>query len=195
MRFLNDNPAFWFCFLFSSGVLLIQWHYLWVPHIRDSFRAYLFSLREDLFDYAINGETSFNSEEYAHFRKRLNTTIRIANRLSIADTVQLFIVARDRFKEDVAFESKKTLEIIEAIKSNSSKEYYLKLNTHIGLCALVFMFLRSPFLSFFILICLIGFSLNYKFWKTTEKYFDRFASLVVARSNLNDTPRFIARKV
>ncbi len=65
--------AFWAIVLFKM-----------IPAMRlDSFRQQMFSIRDDLFDFAADGHIAFNDPAYVLLRKQMNGFIRYAHHLTV----------------------------------------------------------------------------------------------------------------
>jgi hypothetical protein len=92
--------------LLFFAILCIGW-WLYIdlyPKVRVDFtRQKLFKLRDDLFDLAVDGKLSFDSNAYGMCRKTLNGVIRYCHRLSIYRIIiDLTVLGdeRDRLKDD-----------------------------------------------------------------------------------------------
>lgn len=85
---------------FLLGLLLFMsiWHFGVRPYLLDRFRSELFDLRDELFDYAAEGNIPFDDPVYGALRDWLNVLIRMAHRITFLDT----IVITQLSKEDVS---------------------------------------------------------------------------------------------
>lgn len=56
-------------------------------YLRDSFRQKAFTIRNELFDWAADGNISFNDPAYWRLRLMMNGTIRFTHRLSLGELI------------------------------------------------------------------------------------------------------------
>lgn len=68
--------------LLSIALLLLVVFRLWPALRLDTFRQNMFALRDELFDYAADGNISFTDPAYALLRKSMNGFIRYGHNLS-----------------------------------------------------------------------------------------------------------------
>ncbi len=80
----------------SIGLLLLCFllFWFWRGYRIDAFRQRLFSLRDELFDYAVNGSVSFDEPAYMMLRNRINGMIRFANRVTFLRLVLTMVAVR-----------------------------------------------------------------------------------------------------
>jgi len=89
------------------GLMLI-WvfvFYFWKDYCLDTFREDVFTIRDDLFLYAADGNVSFDDPAYTLLRGRLNLSLRYAHELTLARFVlALRILSRVPNPETAALE-------------------------------------------------------------------------------------------
>jgi hypothetical protein len=68
----------------AFGVIGLSSWWLWLQadYLQDSFRQKVFTLRDELFDYAASGKVSFDDPAYRHLRLLMNRVIRYTHRIS-----------------------------------------------------------------------------------------------------------------
>lgn len=99
-----------------------------VQHLLESIaRHHLFVMRDELFDKARRGETSFDSDEYQEARRQLNSLIRFTHLTKWQHV--LFIVKFLRFKEP----------------DHSMSPLYRPLRERVALVMALLLVMRSPF--------------------------------------------------
>jgi len=74
-------------FLLGTLILYLVWHYGVRPLLLDHFHSDLFDLRDNLFDYASEGNIDFEDPRYGTLRMWLNALIRMAHRVTFLDTL------------------------------------------------------------------------------------------------------------
>jgi hypothetical protein len=81
----------------STGVWLLLLMFLlrrWRLHRIDALRQTLFSLRDELFDFAANGGIAFDAPAYLVSRSSINSLIRFAHRITASRFVLLLVGKR-----------------------------------------------------------------------------------------------------
>ena len=63
----------------------------WREHRVDAFRQHMFSLRDDLFDYALSGGIAFNDPAYTTLRNVSNGLIRYAHQLNVSRVLAILM--------------------------------------------------------------------------------------------------------
>ena len=56
-------------------------------HARDAFRQRAFAIRDELFDYAADGNIAFNDQAYWRLRLAMNGMIRYSHRLTFGEAI------------------------------------------------------------------------------------------------------------
>ena len=74
-------------FLLGVLILFLIWHFGVRPYLLERFRSDLFDLRDELFDYAADGNIDFEDSRYGTLRMWLNALIRMAHRVTFLDTI------------------------------------------------------------------------------------------------------------
>lgn len=123
--------------------LWLLWYYCFRPLIIESYRQQLFKIRDRLFDYAADGNLSFNSDAYARLRLLTNSMIRFGHQVTFSRA--LFTAASVVVRPD-PMASRGLEYILEPISSlpESQKSYLLKLHAEILVETLWYMVLRCP---------------------------------------------------
>jgi len=80
--------------LFVYIVLVVFLIRLWRAALIDSFRANVFALRDELFDFAAAGNISFENPAYSELRVSMNSVIRFAERITFIRMCLSSIVER-----------------------------------------------------------------------------------------------------
>lgn len=75
----------------SLGVLILIVFVLWPNQRADLFRQQMFTLRDELFDFALDGHIAFDNSAYKLLRNLMNGTIRYAHNLTPYRTVISFL--------------------------------------------------------------------------------------------------------
>lgn len=72
------------------------------PLLLDDLRQKLFAIRDDLFDFAVDGAIDFNDRSYRELRSDINSLIRFADKLSFIRLLLAFLAAHDDHPATVA---------------------------------------------------------------------------------------------
>ena len=78
----------------ANIVLLGVFFRLWRYHRVDVLRHRLFVLRDELFDYALDGNLSFENPTYRMLRLRMNNLLRFAHKIGFTRLLILFLFRR-----------------------------------------------------------------------------------------------------
>lgn len=95
---MNTDPAM-FYLLVGLLSLLAFWILNFTVFARyrvEATRQRLFQVRDDLFDYAADGNISFSHPAYIQLRRVINAQIRFCDRMSLPVLVMLFATAKRR---------------------------------------------------------------------------------------------------
>jgi len=135
----------------SLGWVLVFWC---VKNYRlDAFRQRLFALRDQLFDYAANGEVPFDHPAYQMLRTRINGMIRFAHRVSFL-RLFLTVTVQQLSPDTVAVQSyKRWQEAVETLPSPEVRERLRACHDNMLVLMVRHMVTGSPIL----LTCLVGF--------------------------------------
>ena len=93
---LYANAFFSFLCLVSIGVILYG---PWQSVCTDAARQLIFEQRDKLFDMALAGRISFNSQEYREIRRGLEVLIRFSHDLTLAKAIYLAIFVPQVWRE------------------------------------------------------------------------------------------------
>jgi hypothetical protein len=81
------------------GIAAFIWYIGWRRYRLDLFRQRVFSLRDELFDIAADGNIPFGDHAYSGLRRHLNNMIRFGHRLNSSQVVALTLFAGEIPKE------------------------------------------------------------------------------------------------
>ena len=118
--------------LLSMAGLLALWA-LWSfglrPALIDSFRQQIFTIRDEMFDYAAEGNIDFNHPAYGTIRTLMNGHIRFAHRIDSA-LILIFMVYFVFKSKEVNKQKKELQKRIESQMSSLPKEQKEKLSDY-----------------------------------------------------------------
>jgi hypothetical protein len=129
-------------FLIGILVLFLIWHFGIRPYLLDRFRSELFDLRDELFDYAADGNIAFEEDRYGTLRMWLNALIRMAHRVTFFDTIVVTQLADVNPKSDPKVEER--LERIERMLKGEEGDELQEFALRSLKIAVKYFFLRSP---------------------------------------------------
>ncbi|CAI2716935.1 hypothetical protein [Nitrospina watsonii] len=117
--------------------LFLQWHYCWRPFMLNNFRARIFKLRDEFFDFASQGGISFNEDVYIEMRKRCNCILRFAHRLNLTNLLLFFFLIKfdEKFSKEKEYRSIFNSQIENIANSETKrcvKEFREKINYQVG---------------------------------------------------------------
>ena len=75
--------------------LCIFYNWFYLNYRLDMFREKLFSLRNELFDYALENKIGFDHPSYGMLRSLINSTIRYAHKISFTELVVFSVLSRN----------------------------------------------------------------------------------------------------
>ena len=110
--------------LLASVTAYFSWLYYYKKYQLDSYRQDIFTIRDELFIYAAEGNISFEHEAYQMARTYLNGSIRFAERLSL---LRMVIMRVEFKKHDSHFEKE-----IERKLSGLSSDQRAVINTSLN---------------------------------------------------------------
>lgn len=129
-------------------LIFLQWHHFCRPLFLESFRSRLFSLREDLFDYALSGKINFSDASYVILRSRINCLLRFAHRVSFTDIVVSSLFQRaslQPLKDDLN-------KAIKDIPNPESREFLELIRKSVQKRVVKHLWLSAPLLPFLMII-------------------------------------------
>lgn len=85
--------------LFLFSILWYLYFFAYKQYVVDSTRHSLFTLRDELFDYAAKGNISFDNEAYKTTRRMINGVIRFTHDISLSNWATLALFANKDAKE------------------------------------------------------------------------------------------------
>lgn len=94
-------------FVLGALAIFLLWHLGVRPYLLDRFREELFILRDDLFDYAADGNIDFDDPNYGAVREWLNGSIRLAHRFGPVDTLLMSAFGRAAEREHPEIKERK----------------------------------------------------------------------------------------
>jgi hypothetical protein len=139
--------------LVSVAALFGLWlvvYYVWRDYRYDSFREDVFSVRDEMFLYAANGNIGFSDPAYALLRNRMNALLRHGHDLTIRRAVLLF-VTHGTMKSDAALEWEKAIKDLPA-EQKARMEWYnrrvaIYVLQHLVYCSFFRYLVFRPFLT------------------------------------------------
>ncbi len=124
-------------------VLWLLWYYGFMDLLVEDFRQRLFRIRDKLFDYAAQGNISFDDPAYTHLRSMLNSMLRFAHKVTFCRALLAYTYNVIRPSDQAAKEIERMLE---PIRSLPSEKKLILLKFHAELLFAMFMYVlkRSP---------------------------------------------------
>ena len=115
----------------------------------DNARQELFAIRDAIFDMAVSGKISFESQEYKDLRGIINSFIRFAHRTNLTDPI-IFIFVTSRWNTPI--DDARTSKIIEKISSPEVNKEVAKYLSRVSSIMAGLALARSPHWLFVFLI-------------------------------------------
>ncbi len=108
--------------LFLSTLLLVWAFYSWLywPYRVDKTRQRLFFIRNEIFDYAADGNVDFNHPGYWHLRELVNGMIRFTHKFEFISLLCLYVSLRKALLQSGRFEN--MMSDIEALPEDVQKQ-------------------------------------------------------------------------
>jgi hypothetical protein len=106
MQYELLDSLFW---LIAILVLWVAYYWLYRDYALDLFRQRMFALRDDLFDFAADGNLAFDHPAYTTLRTTMNGYVRFGHRLRIFDVFLMYVFLPKRILKDLgkrSFEKK-----------------------------------------------------------------------------------------
>jgi len=166
---------YWGLFWLILGYLYVQWRFLWIPFLLDSFRSKVFILRDELFDYYLNNDLDFNTSEYTKMRELMNATLRFGHRISFFDFIWVRCFVPE-FKDFASKTEESLNQVFASIQDTDLRNYYEELHFRLTLNIVKFLIFSSPLLLivFVGLFCFFAAHDQIKqAWKNTIKCFSK----------------------
>lgn len=105
--------------------LWIVVNYLWPDFRCDAFREDIFSVRDEMFLYAVQGNISFDHPAYTTLRNRMNTILRHAHEFTLTRLV-LVLLTRDNQKNEEIVRWEKAVNDLPADTQAKMKDFNLR---------------------------------------------------------------------
>src|SRR5437867_4829199 len=128
---------------FAAFGLWIYFFWVYRDYRLDAFRQKLFAVRDELFDYAAQGNISFDHPSYRTLRQHLNGMLRFAHRLTIGWIIGISIARLLRSEREVDDRLARQHERIFANAPSSSRADLARLHEHAMLLAIEHLLLTS----------------------------------------------------
>ena len=169
-------------------MLCIIFFWLW-PGVRlDSFRQNMFTLRDELFDYAAAGQISFRHPAYRLLRQSMNGFIRYAHRISVFQITMTILMWKALRPVEREYDwTKKWETALASIEDDEVKAKLKEFHDRVGLMVAERIVLGSPLLFTFLIACLVA-DLCRQGWKSAQTAFSQ--AVVEAASRAVD-PRML----
>jgi predicted PurR-regulated permease PerM len=155
-----EESIYWVLFWFALGFLFLQWKWLWLPYLLDSFRNRIFVLRDELFDFSLQGGSNFDSQEYRTLRDQMNSSLRFVQKLGVIELLMVWFFVPN-FKELALKEGERLENIFQAIEDKKSKEFYEDIRFRYNREIVRYFVISSPILIFVFLAVLCCLAIDY----------------------------------
>ncbi len=152
--------------MFSFLILLITWA-VWSFGLKralvDGFKQRIFEIRDEMFDYAADGNIDFNHPAYGTLRTLMNGYIRFAGKITLLGLLLTFLFERKRVeREGRAFTDRLNGEI-DLLSPEVQKvilKYFERMSTEVGKHILrtspLLLILLAPFVPVILAVALIS---------------------------------------
>jgi len=115
-------------------------YYLWRDYRLDAFRDHIFTIRDRMFLYAVNGNIRLDHPAYTILRNRMNVLLRYGHAFTLT-RMFLVVISHDRSKSDSIVKWEAAVEKLPKETRRKMKEF--------NLCVAVAVFQHIVFNSFF----------------------------------------------
>lgn len=136
-----------FAYMVLGAILLTLWNVFIRRLFLDMYRQRLFELRENLFDYADSGKTSFKSEQYKILRDRLTNVMKFSGRIgffkSKIDRILISFISRN----DTPSEKHSRFEYLAKIADSNEREKYLSIEQSVDNATGYYMLWSNPIIA------------------------------------------------
>ena len=131
MQYQLINALFW---LLAIIVFWFAYYWLYRDYALDSFRQKMFAVRDDLFDFAAEGNISFDHPAYTILRTTMNGYVRFGHRLRLLDVLLFWMLVPNKIIKKIEKQSfkKQYEESIKDLDENTRKHiehYRLKMTS------------------------------------------------------------------
>lgn len=159
--------------------LVCFWMY---PAVRlDEFRQDLFSVRDELFDYAASGRIAFSDPAYRLLRQSMNGFIRYAHQITVFRLVMAFLIWKVTGTAQADDWTKRWDRAVTAISDGEVRgkllEFHKRLNNHIADRVVS----GSPVLISLAIICAVAILCS-KGWHSVREVYERAVIKTAARA-------------
>jgi hypothetical protein len=125
-------------------------HYLWQDFRRDSFREDIFTVRDELFLYAAEGNIDFSDPAYRILRNRMNALVRHGHDLTLTRAFLLGIT-HEGTKNEITVRWEEAIERLPVEVEQAIKMYNLRIAIfvlqHVVYCSFLRYLVVRPFLT------------------------------------------------
>jgi hypothetical protein len=135
---MNPDIALWS--VLALFALWIAVYYLWPDFRNDTFREDIFSVRDEMFLYAAQGNIGFNNPAYTILRDRMNGLLRHGHELTLSRMV-LILATHTMEKPDVLTKWEAAVEELPNQTQAKMKEF--------NVCVVIYVLQHVVFYSFF----------------------------------------------
>jgi hypothetical protein len=128
----------------STLALFALWiavYYLWRDFRNDSFREDIFSIRDQMFLYAAQGNISFNHPAYTALRNRMNGLLRHGHEFTLTRMILILLTHGDTKNEAVA-RWEATVEDLPADTQSKIREFNVNVAVYVLQHVIFFSFFR-----------------------------------------------------
>src|SRR2546429_897839 len=121
--------------------LWIAVYYLWRDFRNDAFREDIFSIRDQMFLYAAQGNIRFDHPTYTILRNRMNVLLRHGHEFTLNRMVLILLTHGSDFKNEITARLEAALEELPAEIQAKMREF--------NVCVAIFVLQHVVFYSFF----------------------------------------------
>lgn len=139
--------------LLSSSGLLGFWlaiYYLWRDLRYDAFREDIFSVRDELFLWAAQGNIEFSNPAYSILRNRMNALLRHGHDLTLTRAILLFVTHKE-MKSPITVQWEQAVETLPTKTRETMNWYNLRIGIfvlqHLLYCSFLRYLMFRPFIT------------------------------------------------
>jgi hypothetical protein len=136
--------------VFQAAVCIVALTFLllrlWAEHRLDAFRQEMFAIRDELFDYAADGNISFDNPSYRLLRRSMNGFIRYAHQLTFFRFCMTMLELKLAGKTTESKWTEEWRNALQGIRDNKVKSTLEKFHDRTMECAAYRLIFGSPVL-------------------------------------------------